>query len=314
MGRRASQYAGFEIETPVERDALGGYLKIVCFASLLAIMQKTTVIAGLEVYTHTTDAFADSTKPIYAVFFLHGRMGSAQSDYMQKITAEILSSPAARSESKDLMIVTFDHRNHGTRLKDRLYNLSFEENPNHALDMYTIQLGTAKDVSFLIDFLPSYLFPLGERTISDWGVTGISLGGHSAYIAGASDPRLKLTIPIIGCPDYLALMYPRAKEAGLNAGPPYLPDSFVEQVKRDSLLSLPYTSEGPENPFYGKHVLVLSGGADPLVPWTASKPFVEGLQVGPGSKEFIVFDGVGHDVPPPMVAALIKSLVSFVNV
>lgn len=42
--------------------------------------------------------------------------------------------------------------------------------------------GTAKDVSLLIDFLPSYLFPNGERTVSDWGIAGISLGGHSSWI------------------------------------------------------------------------------------------------------------------------------------
>ena len=42
--------------------------------------------------------------------------------------------------------------------------------------------GTANDVSFLIDYLPAYLFPLGERTVDRWGVAGISLGGHSAWI------------------------------------------------------------------------------------------------------------------------------------
>lgn len=48
-------------------------------------------------------------------------------------------------------------------------------------DSYTA--GTAKDVSFLIDFLPAYLFPSGERTISQWMIAGISLGGHSTWIA-----------------------------------------------------------------------------------------------------------------------------------
>ena len=43
--------------------------------------------------------------------------------------------------------------------------------------------GTARDVSFLIDFLPSYVFPRDERTIVEWVVAGISLGGHSTWIA-----------------------------------------------------------------------------------------------------------------------------------
>jgi hypothetical protein len=85
--------------------------------------------------------------------------------------------------------------------------------------------GTAHEVSFLIDFLPSYLFPNGERTIDTWAVAGVSLGGHStwhclkdgAYEKATSallsssflfdghtccikkkDPRVTIGIPIIG--------------------------------------------------------------------------------------------------------------------
>lgn len=43
------------------------------------------------------------------------------------------------------------------------------------------QVGTARDVSFLIDFAPAYLFPNAERTVDRWGVAGISLGGHSVW-------------------------------------------------------------------------------------------------------------------------------------
>ena len=50
------------------------------------------------------------------------------------------------------------------------------------LTLGTRTAGTAQDVSFLIDFLSSYLFPNDERTISQWLVTGISLGGHSTWI------------------------------------------------------------------------------------------------------------------------------------
>ena len=42
--------------------------------------------------------------------------------------------------------------------------------------------GTANDVSFLIDFLPAYLYPNDERTVVRWGVAGVSLGGHSTWI------------------------------------------------------------------------------------------------------------------------------------
>lgn len=44
--------------------------------------------------------------------------------------------------------------------------------------MYAMQRGTARDISFLVDFLPSYLFPNGEKVIEKYGVTGFSLGGE----------------------------------------------------------------------------------------------------------------------------------------
>ena len=47
-----------------------------------------------------------------------------------------------------------------------------------SIDMYAMQRGTARDISFLVDFLPSYLFPNGEKVIEKYGVTGFSLGGR----------------------------------------------------------------------------------------------------------------------------------------
>ena len=47
--------------------------------------------------------------------------------------------------------------------------------------MYSILSGTARDVSTLIDYLPSYLFPDDDREIIDWGVAGVSLGGHAVW-------------------------------------------------------------------------------------------------------------------------------------
>jgi len=268
------------------------------------IMKQTTVIAGLDVQTYTTQRFATSTKPILAVFCLHGRLGSSEEGSVQNLISALVDAVEKHDGEKDLMVVAFDHRNHATRLRDKTANLDFKENANHVHDMWTIQTGTAQDVSFLIDYLEAYLFPAGERSIVEWGVAGISLGGHSTWIVAATDPRVKLAIPIIGCPDYLKLMEPRAAAHGIAMRPPHFPESLLKVIRAKALTALPYTSEGPENPFLGKQVLVLSGGADTLVPWTASQAFVEGLEVGPaGTKEYIVYHDVGHAVPPPMCSA-----------
>ncbi|KAI9136167.1 hypothetical protein BKA69DRAFT_1042776 [Paraphysoderma sedebokerense] len=100
-----------------------------------------------------------------------------------------------------ILTVTLDHRNHGSRLTDVTQNHGWKEkdilsntdllNPNHATDMYCIQLGTALDVLLLIDLLPLYLQTLVRKVASHattaikwkWGVVGVSLGGHSTLLA-----------------------------------------------------------------------------------------------------------------------------------
>lgn len=105
-----------------------------------------------------------------------------------------------------------DHRNHGTRLVDQQRNLAWSKDPElnptpHSnsgstcipskvrsnqnryqtcvvnLKLTQLEAGSAEDVSFLIDHLPSFLYPSGERTIVEWGIGGVSLGGHSTWIA-----------------------------------------------------------------------------------------------------------------------------------
>ena len=53
-------------------------------------------------------------------------------------------------------------------------------------------------MSYLINFLPAYLFPNAERTVARWLVAGISLGGHSTWLVlrnGAHVPSLCSWIP-----------------------------------------------------------------------------------------------------------------------
>lgn len=181
-------------------------------------------------------------------------------------------------------------------------------------------MGTAKDISFLVDFLPAYLFPNNQCEISAWGVVGISLGGHSTWIAlsqggllilssnysidySCEDPRIQVGIPIIGCPNYLELIKRRAKTSNIAFAAPYLPASFIQFVKTFDPASQDYSSEEGTNPFLGKKILVLSGEDDMLVPWVASENFVGGLVVGAsGVKKVVVQKGVGHACTPEMVA------------
>ncbi|KAJ7510274.1 Alpha/Beta hydrolase protein [Mycena galericulata] len=273
-------------------------------------MKQTTIIAGLDVHTYTTDAFPSSNKPILGLFVLHGRTGNYESAHVQELITALIKAAEGHAGEKDLLVIAFDHRNHGSRLRDEVGTLGFEKNPKHVHDMYSMQTGTAKDVSFVMDFLEAYLFPSGERSIVGWGVAGVSLGGHSAWITAATDPRVKIAIPIIGCPDYLGLMEPRAQAQGISVGPPHFPENLLKLIRAETLTALPYTTTDEKNPFLGKKVLVLSGGSDPIVPWSASQKFVEGLEVGTGDKKVIVFEDAGHEVTPAMVQAAVDYILA----
>ena len=107
-----------------------------------------------------------------------------------------------------------------------------------------------------------------------------------------TEQRLSVFIPIVGCPDYLALMQHRAEASGLQFGPPTLPDSLLELIRRESPA---HTPAADRNLFFGKKILVLAGGKDKLVPWAFSESFVERIKVGEGgAKKVVVYPDVGH--------------------
>ncbi|KAH9848431.1 Alpha/Beta hydrolase protein [Lenzites betulinus] len=300
-----------------------------------AITKQTLNVAGLVVNVFVQPDAAAPTAPVAVLFLLHGRMGSAEG--VEPVARAILDEVHARrvasagQQADDLVVVTFigrgvdgikDQRNHGTRLVDAHANWHWEadtasekHNVRHALDMYAIQTGTARDVSFLIDFLPAYLYPNDERTVSQWLVSGISLGGHATWIVLKDEPRVKLGIPIIGCPDFLTLISARAAEHNLALAPPHFPAPLLAYVRARDPAATPHTAGAPAgaNPFRGKKVLVLCGAADALVPWKASERFVGELDVGEGEggegeggkeggvKEVWVEEGVGHRCSEGMV-------------
>lgn len=269
-------------------------------------------VGGLPVNVYSTGV--TSSKPVVVLFVLHGRTQKSE-DYIFLVNA--LLAQDLQHKRRDLYVVTFDHRNHGHRMVDANANEGWSKedgkgNEKHAIDMYTIQTGTALDVSFLIDFLPAYLFPNGERTIEEWGVAGVSLGGHSTWISLARGPRVSFGVPIIGCPDFMKLMTGRAEEWGKTpfAGSKYLPKSIVKFIEEFDPAKRPFTAKDSSNPFIGKKILVLSGAADELVPWYVSESFFEGLEVGiHGSKRVVVEEGVGHRCSEKMVVELVNFVV-----
>jgi hypothetical protein len=104
------------------------------------------------------------------------------------------------------------------------------------------------------------------------------------------EPRIRIGIPICGCPDYLALLERRAEHLGLPRTPPYFPASLRALVRAND--TVPATATA----FAGKRVLVLAGADDKLVPWESSRAFVEALDVGRGGRKVVmVVPDVKHE-------------------
>ncbi|KAF8550163.1 alpha/beta-hydrolase [Imleria badia] len=269
---------------------------------------NTFFVGGILVDVHTHRDSVESSLPVHALFLLHGRTLSTKSVIpTAKSILELTYAPGAERK-KDLIIITYDHRNHGKRLVDPLRNEGWHKdptrnNPQHAVDMYTIQTGTAHDLTFLIDHIPAYLYPQVERNIVEWGVAGISLGGHSTWIALTREHRIQLGIPIIGCPDFTKLMSQRAQFAEVPFEAPYYPlhlKAYVDAYDPASFAFREITDDS-SNPFLGKRILVLSGAKDKLVPWSTCKEFVEGLEVGEsGVKKVFLDENAGHECTPAM--------------
>ncbi|KAK3062513.1 hypothetical protein LTS18_003914 [Coniosporium uncinatum] len=258
-----------------------------------------------------------------------------------------ISEGRAGKSSKGLIAVAFDQRNHGSREVDKLANEAWRQgNERHAIDMYSVYQGTAMDTSLLINHLESYTFPTHTYRITTHLVLGISLGAHAAWHCLLQDPRISAAAIIVGCPDYTALMSQRAmkskrktwtssKPAGSHfVGSADFPPALVEAVKASDpaglLMRYSLAARGAiagaeggldaaehvrlrplfEKHLRGKKILVMSGGADKLVPYECGQPFYSFLKkaVGPGGWftgqgvvfEDLVYEGVGHAVDPRM--------------
>ena len=87
-------------------------------------------------------------------------------------------------------------------------------------------------------------------------------------------------------------MEQRAGHLGVPRAAPYFPASLRALVRVHD----PVAAPAGAGAFAGKRVLVLAGADDRLVPWAASRAFVETLDVGrAGRKEVLVVPGVRHE-------------------
>lgn len=314
-------------------------------ASAAKVSSTVYPIAGILTTVYGLDELPSDVKEIAVLWLLHPRLQVQAS--MAPIAAQSIHSWNSRrgSSKKGLIAVSFDQRNHGSRLVDKLANEAWrQKNPRHAQDMYSVYHGTAMDTSLLLTHLPSYL-PSHLPEPSEHLVLGISLGGHAAWHCLLQEPRITTGVVIIGCPDFTRLMLQRAEKSRLKTfGPDFIgssdfPPALVQAVRQTDPagLLLPEEMKAPAQvtdvvPFNvardhisnvlkftleNKRIMNLSGGADKLVPYAQSETFMDFLKAAIDPKEGWwknngvvlddrIYDGVGHECTADMANDAIK--------
>ncbi|KAI9373237.1 hypothetical protein BJX61DRAFT_396473 [Aspergillus egyptiacus] len=296
-----------------------------CESSMALVSRKTYPIAGIQTTVFGLDELPSQASEIACLWLLHPRLGTHER--MTSIATAVLTDWNKRIQEgragpgksvKGLIAVSFDQRNHGTRLIDPLCNESWKKgNPRHAQDMFSVFQGTARDTSVLIDYIDAFLFPKSDRRIVENLVLGVSLGGHAAWSCILHEPRITTGVVIIGCPDYANVMSDRARLSKLPSwtsttppgakflGSEDFPFSLLETVRKydPAGLFLSHLDLSPEaqpirsapipeptevqkaalRPLFtrclaGKKILNLSGGADKLVPYHKGETFLTWLK------------------------------------
>ncbi|KAL7273395.1 hypothetical protein RUND412_003751 [Rhizina undulata] len=324
--------------------------------SFLEISKATHTIAGINVHVYGLKQLPlipwspdEEKTDVYALYLLHPRLETY--GYMESIARSVLGEWAALGveRKRGLICVAFDQRNHGEREVNSLSNLTWRDsNPTHAADMFSIYHGTSLDLNTIVKYLPSYIFPTrtSPYRLAKHLVAGVSLGGHAAHLSLFNDPRISGGVAIIGCPDYVALMQHRASKSRLESysnvnGEGFLysedfPEALVDAVfetdpaaefirSRANPLLLAEGAEREEKmarlkeKVKGKKMLMISGGADKLVPYDCSSPFLECLKQGIENGELElelqdrVYEDVGHKCTPEMVEEMAKFVVRVVE-
>lgn len=160
------------------------------------------------------------------------------------------------------------------------------------MDMAATVYAGAQDQKFIMDFLPSYLFPRGERTIDSFVPAGVSMGGHSVWRLLRHDPSVRFGIPIISIPSEVlgVNLEERATQYGVSSEELIYPDGV-----RHYMMGVP-----PPGAYGGKKILVLSGGKDVSMPIERAEPIIAKISEE-ADVEWKVDEGAGHKISPDMV-------------
>jgi hypothetical protein len=108
-----------------------------------AVSRKTFTIAGILTTVYGLDELSPTVEPVACLWLLHPRLQTQET--MAPVAAQTIHAWNGRIRAgkagkspKGLIAVSFDQRNHGSRLVDKLANEAWRQgNPRHAQDMFS---------------------------------------------------------------------------------------------------------------------------------------------------------------------------------
>lgn len=285
------------------------------FGDTAQVSKSTYTIAGIAVDVFGLEQLHPSATEISVLWLLHPRLSKrARMEPIAHAAVSSFHQQQPQQNSTGLIAVSFDQRNHGSRLLSKPANEAWDRgNDTHAQDMFGIFQGTAADAVQLADYLPGYLFPSApEKRLARHIVLGVSLGAHAAWQCLLRDARFSAAAVVVGCPDYARLMRLRARQhkrpswfasstpgerfVGSSDYPPSLAaavrewdpvgvllgpaagtadvDEYRDPVGEEAATTRAIMASRLE----GKRVLNMAGGDDTLVPYACTRPFTSWLK------------------------------------
>lgn len=229
----------------------------------------------------------------------------------------------SRSAQKPTLLGKMAMRTIGRRPSHSVHLIRISDFEPHSMDLLSLISGSAQDFKLILDYLPAYL-PQFTRFHNI--MTGISLGGHTAYrLASLAPGQFEGFAIVVGCPTLASLLLSRLgidpaafdttkAELGSVSYDRLQATMNEEQRRRWPRALAEQISEGDRNVYEefpaDVPLLLCNGKQDPLVPafYTASwleKRSRNGLSPGEEEKvKFFVQENTGHSCTKEMVAMI----------
>ncbi|GAB1192616.1 hypothetical protein APSETT444_001809 [Aspergillus pseudonomiae] len=293
--------------------------------------KMTINIAGFHVYIYGVDELSpQQAEDTVVLFHVHGRTRS-YADAELFAHQFLFQLKQMKNLAKGFVVATFDSRNHGERAAwppTRLTTILKVTSNRHATDRLTSYVRIAKlycldaqpyindnhevrtgteetrsthgnvfDIQAVMKYLKVYT---GDRfTPTEFVMSGLSLGGHTAWDILSKVEGIQAAIIIVGSPNLTDLLTERLGDAadsedgtGLTKWPKSI--SAMYKARDQSLEQI-----------NGKRILILNGALDMLVPNKFTLPWVE-RNASQNDVSFNVFENTGHWLSFEMMDTIVE--------